>query len=359
MPETQVIYCGQCDLAIDDSVSDSISCDICEQWVHAHEKCSKLKKTAFKKMKNVDWVCPNCIDFGKKCRNQNQASLDVGLSQLQSELKEVRDLNHILFSENKTLTAKIHNLNKVIVNLNRSIKKSIKKNPTQVTGSPRSGLRPSLDRETNLSQVSNSDINVSVNLSDSICLNDSKISYVHEPVSEVLEPNRANHEVRLFADSHGRGLQRLMQPKCNHDKIQVNFFPSAPTLYYAKNLVLDSNGCTSKPSASNVLMLGVNDTSDVSVDSTVELLENNVNKLKNLAIVEAPYRYDKPHLNKFIKKQNDRFRDLCNKLKWRFVPLNFALCRVHYTRQGLHLNGKGKNVISCLISDVVSNFLVV
>lgn len=53
----------------------------------------------------------------------------------------------------------------------------------------------------------------------------------------------------------------------------------------------------------NILMLGVNDIIQSSVDSCVKLLKSKAGELKNLVIVEALFRHDS-HFNESIEKQN-------------------------------------------------------
>lgn len=77
-------------------------------------------------MKNVDWVCPICVDFGKICRNHDKSGLKVGLAQLHEEIKGVRDLNFSLLEENKELNNKIYTLKNVISGLILKLAKCLK-----------------------------------------------------------------------------------------------------------------------------------------------------------------------------------------------------------------------------------------
>jgi len=351
--------CNQCDLIIDDDLSSSIECNICSSWVHGDVKCSGLKKTALKHMKRVVWACPSCIDFMKRCRSEDRPRLDleVGLDELKSEVRQVRDQNFFLFEENKKLTAKIIDLRKIIASLKR---------PSR-SGSGGIGSK-SQDNNSSSSKVKTSDVFDQSKVS--VCsVNDSNIFNLCDPTSpeiNVNEPVLVQHrplgttqvnkpKINLFADSHGRGLLKMVQTKVE-SLISVNLFPSAPMKYYVSSLISEAKA---RPkgvlSETNVLLGGVNDVSKESIESCLKLLEENADSLRNMIVVETPFRFDDANLNQLIKQQNDRLMELCTKLKWKFVSVNFALCRAHYTSHGLHLNAKGKKLISHLISECVSH----
>lgn len=377
MPEPAI--CGQCDSIIDDSTSTSIRCDICHDWVHADEKCSKLKKTIFRYIKNIDWVCPTCIDFGKKCRSKNKNDLQAGLIKLQEEIKQVRNMNFILFEENKTYLAKIETLRRI----NSGLKKSLKhknQNDKNTSNISNSKLELSLNTSKNLSN-SNLSINDTLERVTKPTVNKATQTAPHnnKAASSEININRnkqglktkcsltgqqmttsdlvsGKKQIQIYSDSHGRGLQNLVHNKCGADTpVTVNFCPGAPMQYYVTQLTDKTN---LDPNTIQIVMGGVNDTRDMTVNASIDFLEKNSSKLNQIAIVETPYRYDRLHLNKYIKKQNDRLKEICQKHNWKFIPINFALFRLHYTRAGLHLNFQGKNVVSTLISHTILEYFL-
>lgn len=72
---------------------------------------------------------------------------------------------------------------------------------------------------------------------------------------------------------------------------------------------------------------------------------------KHFLIVETPYRYDtnNTNINHKIQNQNAKLKMTSDKLGCPYVRLNDSLNRYHYTRHGLHLNRKGKEVLASLI----------
>lgn len=302
--------CGQCNQAIVDTECDSIQCDMCSKWVHAWRECSKLKKTLFKTLKKNDtWVCPNCLENGKRSLEE--------IAKLKEELKETRDLNFFLFTENKALIQKVS---------------SLESENAEFQNRPRPNL---------LSPA------VTTNLAKEAC----------EPSSNFKSGPILN-KVHLIGDSHVRGLRALVKLSnedtvglCNLD-VTADFYPGAPMHVFSDKL--------KNSETVNILVGGVNDTSIESVNKSIECLEKSsrTGKPERMVIVETPYRYDCVNFNKDIKAQNIRLKELCCKLGWHFVHVNHALFRMHYTGHGLHLNRKGKILLGKLIAnDLLNNVL--
>lgn len=336
------VACGHCDLVIADTEADSIQCDGCDRWYHSWRQCSGIKKTIFKLLKKNDsWACKTCIDFCKA----SSTSQDPRSKLLNDELKEVRDLNRLFFDENKTLLIKIGFLEAKIEELktnetinNKNCSHSETRPDTSLGNEPRienSVLSLTKNSESNSGVEPNTSLNFS-------CLN-----------------------VHLVADSHGRSLRHRVENKLSVDNVRVSseIYPGAAMHQYVKNLNVGlGEDCPkqdcfgSKESRLTVIVGGVNDTSLESVRKLVNNIESNEQNKKashRVLVVETPYRYDNIHFNESIKYQNVELQKLCCRLGWDFVPVNFYLFRKHHTRQGLHLNDSGKDIISSVIVDSI------
>jgi hypothetical protein len=336
-----VIACNQCNLAIVDTVSDSIQCDGCDRWYHSWKECSGLKKTLFKMIrKNDSWACNSCIELCKMLNSQDQTAL-------KSEMLEVRELNRLFFDENKKLKAKITSLEHQLNEL-KSSASSVSNSSTNDIGLP--PTHPQSDSQETASHHSSGDGNVLS--SQNACVPESSFGDVN--------CNFDFTNVHLIADSHGRRLREILESKLSENSIKVtsDIYPSAPMDYYTKNLDVTRNHKDNKRGRLNVIIGGVNDTSGNVVDSMINEVGSRFNNSDScqkdcLVVVETPYRYDDISFNDSIKYQNSKLKELCGRLGWLYVPISFALFRMHYTRHGLHLNKKGKEVVCSLIADSV------
>lgn len=311
------IACSKCSVVIVDHDSDSIQCDVCDGWFHATRECSNLKKTMFKLISKQDmWACPICLKAAKD-------KVDL-TEKIKEELTEVRDLNFVLFEENLKLAAKLKECESELGRL-KSMPASIH--------TPRSPELPI---------VASPELGSDVGL-DGVVVSDAK-STNHQP------------EIRLIGDSHVRNLRPLIVKNLEESptdlpvKVTAEFYPGAPMHKYVENVICNTNR---KPNENvcSVFVGGVNDTSPESRDRLSTLLESNAKSMGRVVIVETPYRYDNIKLNQSISEQNDKLRTLCKTFGWVFVPINFALYRMHYTRIGLHLNSRGKALVCKLITN--------
>jgi hypothetical protein len=345
MPENlnnSSLACGFCDLEIVDSESDSIQCDVCDRWFHAEKQCSSLKKTIFKLMREPDtWVCPACLTWSKSLYRQDP------VSQLNKELAEVRDLNHILFNENKKLSNKISMLEKQLSDL------KLNRPSLQDDRVPRP-----VDQQTQTSQV------VKIN-----CDGEPKAKSIIEPCQDLLLDYT---HVHLLADSHGRDVRFRLEDRLRQNGTTVSsaIYPGAPMHHYVNKIVVNQdqnqNRSTRRRKRTlNVIMGGVNDTSEESVNKVIQDINSqfsNDEHRPSVVVIETPYRYDDVSLNESIKKQNKRLKEICNSLGCPFISINFSLFRYHYNKKGLHLNDKGKDMLCAIIADSLkrlkSNFLV-
>lgn len=382
--------CNICDLAIADTDSDSIQCDICQAWVHAWRDCSKLKKTIYKLIRKKDpFVCSKCTEFGRLILN------DSDFSKVKQELLEVRDLNLVLMAENRQFSRKLKELESEIALLrsrNRGSSHTSLSPAGSVTGqSPdQSSLALSIGTQTdpvcNLNDFTNFHNEASQGrpidnqhdlvLSKPSCDLNSPLACEAPDTIENLNPSSEHLlSIKFIGDSHGRDLrpflkENLSRPNCRPNldfvkpspNVSVDLFPGTPMEYYVDRIV-DSMSNSTIVNSSNELKIilgGVNYISRDSIDTVIKTLESNAHlfRANRIAIAETLYRYDDESHNPLIKEQNLKLKELCDKLGWCFIPVNFALYRLHYKKHGLHLNLKGKKLISELLGNFInSHFL--
>lgn len=261
------------------------------------------------------------------CQTASKNDLFVKLN---SELKEVRNLNDLFFKENKDLNKKIFELEKQIDELKTQISNISNSNscrPLTLPGTPPPSDPPIAEpifTENDVYGIGSA--------------NEPKLSF-------------SFNSVHVLADSHGRGLREKLERNFRDFDINVSseFYPGAPMCQYFKSV--GKSSLTKKDSSFNVVMGGVNDTQSDSVDRMIELVSESSNCIGTIAVVETPYRYDNVQLNESIRQQNIKLQELCSKYGWFYIPINSSLFRKHYTRQGLHLNYKGKDVVCSIIAD--------
>jgi hypothetical protein len=338
MPD--ITKCGQCNSVINDGDSDFIACDVCDRWFHAWRECSNLKKTLFKLIrKNDTWVCPSCVASAK----QNFGKLDS----LKNEIKEVRDLNFVLYEENKSLLSRIKDLE---LELDSFASRPV--TDSSQPALPASTLAlPSVHPEgvKTAEPVSGAPHSVFVDPGP----------HPQPAVPDTCVQRQQLPDLELVGDSHIRDLRNILineQPwggSTPRSPVTAAFYPGAPMHHFVGNSVCGATTSSRLPKPSVTVMIGgVNDTTEDSVQKTIDLLESHlpVLKSKQLVCVETPYRYDNVNLNKSIAEQNKKLASFCKKNGFLYIPINFALYRMHYNKKGLHLNYKGKLVLSKLIS---------
>ena len=104
---------------------------------------------------------------------------------------------------------------------------------------------------------------------------------------------------------------------------------------------------------------GSNDIGKNNTNEALNLLMEFVTKHKelNIVIVNSPHRYDlvpTSCVNLEVEKFNRKLNKIM-KLQTNVTKLKLELDRSHFTNHGLHLNFKGKNVVSQNLALVVKN----
>jgi len=354
MPSSET--CTQCKLIIVDNESDSVECSICGGWVHSWKECSKLKKSIFKLLGKKDsWVCPKCIETGRD---------NVRLTaKLNEELQEVRDMNFCLFEENIKLKARIKELE-------GGVNATSQPNTEASLLSP---LRPGGAGTLTTDVGNGNSINVHPNRPTTMAKpNDCVLQSKPNCILQKKSHSTSVFNVSLVGDSHIRNLRSFVQKEVESELTQSNssfsmnvtsvFYPNAPMQTFVEKGLKSCTRPGANRNSSLVFLGGVNDTSDLAVDETIKLFETHASQFRpeDIMVVETPYRYDNPSLNKSIFIQNRRLKELCTKFGWTYIPINFSLFRMHYNKAGLHLNHIGKKLVSKLIAMGLTNsgFLV-
>lgn len=159
----------------------------------------------------------------------------------------------------------------------------------------------------------------------------------------------------LFGDSHARGCESRLSDMGGGGsyRVQATVMPGATMATVLEDL---KDELTNKPIGKEDVCVIVGGTNDVSLPRSMETVEMKLNDIvhrvvdpKNLLFVETPYRMDLKSENNAIKKQNQTISDFCKKNNFAYLNLNSMLDEKCYTRQGLHLNYIGKDVLCNLI----------
>lgn len=156
--------------------------------------------------------------------------------------------------------------------------------------------------------------------------------------------------VKIYADSHGRGLSELMMNMIPlHYTIQGIVKPNAPTSEICHTIKYDRS---IKDGNCIIIMTGTNDFDSASSQDIIQVLEDILCHLKtqNVILVDIPHRHDlkfKGHTNLKIFDANKKIEDLSSKYKCHLVKIGRGnLHRNGHTKHGLHFSRFGKNELA-------------
>lgn len=164
--------------------------------------------------------------------------------------------------------------------------------------------------------------------------------------------------VNVFADSHGRDLFDLLCPLLPETvQIDVDFKPGAKFNAVVKKLNVEKAASSNQI---NVIIAGTNDINpSLSIDSIKEELDLSIIKdfPGPLIICDIFPRFDMsdPEISSPIN--NYLHSKLSKNSNIHFLSSKYSLKKYHFTRHGLHLNGKGKKVLAKLIADQVESII--
>lgn len=186
-------------------------------------------------------------------------------------------------------------------------------------------------------------------------------------MSKKQEKNSTKHKLMIISDSQGRGLPIYLS-QINNDKYSIfnRCQPSAPIKPVIDSIINSSDFENLSKNDFVVLIAGTNNITRQSVKNRLhflrtfrEYLGKHVPLFKhtNLIISTIPYRYDlvsdSPE-NTIIKEANLSIIQLANSHKHLQLLDLWSLERCYHTEHGLHLNKRGKKIISEEIMDIIN-----
>jgi len=171
--------------------------------------------------------------------------------------------------------------------------------------------------------------------------------------------NKGIKKVILIGDSHARNCSFSLQDNLNSDyQVMSVVKPGAKMCELVKTMSEELKS----PKDGDLVILwgGTNDIGKNNTKEALNLLLEFVTKQKdlNILIVNSPHRHDlvpTSCVNLEVEKFNRKLNKIM-KLHPNVLALKLSLERSHFTNHGLHLNFKGKNLVSQNHASVVHNF---
>jgi len=174
--------------------------------------------------------------------------------------------------------------------------------------------------------------------------------------------NKVKYKVLIIiiGDSHARNCASILQDNLSIDyKVSSFVKPGAQMNEITKTAKEES-----KSLKSDDLVFVWGGANDISRNNTKEALKSlsefvNENKELNVVLINSPHRHDLlPELcvNQEVTKFNRQVNKIM-KLQSKVKVLEISLDRNHFTTHGLHLNSKGKKLVSQKLGFVVQQCL--
>lgn len=154
-----------------------------------------------------------------------------------------------------------------------------------------------------------------------------------------------NQTIRLFTDSHGRGVASLIDFEMAKCKVRGDIIPNGKT-----RTILGTARPLLKELGTNVnlvIMCGTNDLGNTASDSIVGMFHEFLNTPSKcrIFVMGLPLRRDIADFHREIVSINNQLKELCSKHNHAsFVSLSHFHRRL-FTRHGLHLNPAGKRAL--------------
>lgn len=168
--------------------------------------------------------------------------------------------------------------------------------------------------------------------------------------------------IEVIGDSQVRDISGVMKQLNEEAKIYVSATSGATTKKIAEDINAQVAHLT--PSDAVFIMSGTNDIKiqqDGTVTTDLYRVERECmlsqSKHLNMFIIAVPHRFDKEVINPHVDNYNNWLEELCRKNNIPFININDALSREDFTNHGLHLNGKGKEKLSSIITYHASKVL--
>lgn len=162
-----------------------------------------------------------------------------------------------------------------------------------------------------------------------------------------------SNKLHIISDSHGKQLDSLLKDSLKEYSVTSEVYPGV-TLKFLSSKV---NQASKLLTIDDTLLVigGTNDIIQNSVSNIIPAMKSillNENATK-VILAEIPYRYDKPNLNKIIRRTNmDMKNELVCHENFNHSLLSLKKLREgDYTRHGLHLNMTGKHRLCHIIKE--------
>jgi hypothetical protein len=156
------------------------------------------------------------------------------------------------------------------------------------------------------------------------------------------------YKVLLVGDSHARNCASLLQDDLGTDFTVTSFVQSSANMKQIINTTEDL--LTSQSDDLVVIWGGAIDIRKNNMRETVKLVSKFVetNRHQNVILINSPHRYDLSRescINTEVAKFNKQIKKIMEHQP-QVEILELALDRHHFTTHGLHLNSKGKSVVT-------------
>lgn len=207
-------------------------------------------------------------------------------------------------------------------------------------------------------------INKQIPIQDDRCyVQNFSVSRIYESIERLkksnqirIEPKTVKGKVTLLSDSHGRGLCHLLQSRLGERSAVLSVVKPNATLENVTGGM--DREITGLKSSDHLVVLGGTNNIDGRTEYDIKPFVNELaNKTKhtNLVLCTVPLRYDKPHLNKKIRKINIDL--VIEALKYdhiKIISLSY-LSKILYNSKGIHFSNRGKEKLSQLIVNKIRN----
>ncbi|KAI5702086.1 hypothetical protein M8J75_016470 [Diaphorina citri] len=152
--------------------------------------------------------------------------------------------------------------------------------------------------------------------------------------------------VFLIGDSHCREMHSCIKQYVKPDSRVNCIFHPGKTINYVVDAIKPSK---LSPDTQICIFAGTNDVFKTNFEDVTRSFQKLYNKCKQfkVLIILIPPRYDRRNLNSHIVKLNSKLKHLIKTFEnFDFIdPTNFVQIH-HFSSDGLHLNLKGKNIVS-------------
>ena len=171
----------------------------------------------------------------------------------------------------------------------------------------------------------------------------------------VISPGKDKHKILIVGDSHAKNCASLLQDDLGANFTVTSFVKSGANMKEIINTTEDL--LTSQSDDLVVIWGGANDIRMNNMREAVKSVSKFVetNKNLNVILINTPHRYDLSQescVNTEVAKFNRQVKEIM-KHQPQVEILELALDRRHFTTHGLHLNFKGKTVVSQSLASAV------